>query len=128
MFDGSGYAGTVNAEYLVLCRRFHNSFVVLCALRGFAVLIFSHQVMEGLTATRIIRAIEQSMSQAGDQIIPLHIVAVSVNSIESKPLCLAAGMQVWIDGICQCVYRPNSDCVFIIRLQYRMHYLLAGLH
>ena len=53
------------------------------------------QVMDGFVATNIIRAIEQSLGQAGEHIIPLVIVAVTGKSIESKTRCLASGMQVF---------------------------------
>ena len=50
--------------------------------------------MDGLTAATTIRALEKILVEAGQNVIPLPIVAVSANSIESKPQCLAVGMQV----------------------------------
>lgn len=55
--------------------------------------------MDGFSATNIIRTIEQTLVQAGEHIIPLAIVAVTGKSIESKPQCLAVGMQVLITHI-----------------------------
>ena len=56
--------------------------------------MFLPQIMDGFKATSTIREIEKMMMHAGLVVIPLPIVAVSANSIESKPRCFAAGMQV----------------------------------
>ena len=50
--------------------------------------------MDGFTAATSIRAFEKTLVLAGYQVTPLPIVAVSANSIESKPHCVAVGMQV----------------------------------
>ena len=53
------------------------------------------QVMDGYTVARTIRAVEKSLVQAGRHILPLTILAVSADSVESMPQCLGAGMQVF---------------------------------
>ena len=78
--------------------------------------------MDGFTAATTIRNFEKILVDAGHNIIPLPIVAVSANSIESKSQCLAVGMQVKMLRVVKAERCENTQ-VIVYRIFFVQGYI-----